>query len=408
MVFMSIISLVVLFAMNMVRKKGDLLYPATIQTGIWLFVLIVYALNRGSFNYVDPSVFLIIQLSCMFFSIGCLLASGGAKRKIPIVLSEKYLISLDRVTTLLVLLSIIALFFVSKRAEEIVHGSDVVSAYFNLRNAINYGDPGDGYGILRYLFTLTYFAASCVMLNYIYRGNNRSKFKILAIIMICMVMVFLSTSRTQLLAFLLLLGMPLYYYGRIKLVSFVTALMLVFLPIFSVLGILLGKFSFDPDTMGETFSSYFVAPMVAFSGLLDTPINLSLGSHTFRFFLSLMHTLGIGEPPLPLIQSFSYVPIPTNLYTSFQPYYLDFGLIGIIGIQLILGLVHGIFYRLISVGEVTIVRVFLFIISLLPLFSIYSTETHFLQLSLWIQYAIFGLLFLIILPRLRICVGKTL
>ena len=392
MIYLLVGSLMFLFFLNLFLKKGDLLYPGTIQVGIWFFVTFLYMMNIEFYHEVNPLVYIIILMSCAMFSVGCLATSGGGKRKSSILISKAQIQVIDKLSDILVIIAIISLFLIYCRAREITEDMTGVIAYVKLRQTINYGEPHEGYNYLRYLFPLTCVSGICVIFSHILEDKNRFKKRIIVIFIIGIIMAFLYTSRTHLLIFLLLFGTPFYYFKTIKLSTFLAIFIGLFTILFVIIGQLLGKQEFDIDSFVLAIASYIVAPLVAFSGQLTEIKSFEVGANTFRTIFAILYSFGISAPPKPLIQPFTDVPVETNLYTSFHPYYLDYGIFGVLFIQLLIGMCHGYFYRLVSNDSINLFRVFLFLVSLLPLFSIYSTEGHFMLLSLWMQFLLLGLL----------------
>jgi oligosaccharide repeat unit polymerase len=291
---------------------------------------------------------------------------------------------------------------IAYKAKSIIENEDIFTAYFYLRNEINYGDGDSGYGIVKYLFTLSYFIL--FLSSFSFSVNSTKKYRTVFIksFILCLLISVLSTSRTQVLTVFLSAFLPLLFFQKINIKMMISLLILIFVPLFLITGYILGKLSASSEGVKEILSSYFVAPMVAFSQISYPSSLPGNGESTFRFFYAIFEAFGSNRSASSLIQPFIYVPTPTNLYTSFLPYYTDFGTIGVLVIISILGVLHGLLYRWVSSGELSLFKIFIYIVSIFPLLSVYSTETHFLQISLWIQYFVFGLIFIKICPRLKL------
>lgn len=401
MAFLLLIALFGILVINLRLKGGDFFYPPVIQVGIWLLVIIFYLLWSDLFFPVGPEMLVLIGVSCILFSAGCTLTAGVGRRASHLFVRNEVLRRLSGIVRLFLLGSAVSVVLIALRATEIAGSSELSLAYFKLRNAINYGSPEEGYGRLRYLFLVPYFGVAAAAFSYILSGGRGSRVKLLLMLSLALLAALLSTSRTQLMMAFLLAVLPFAYFRRIRARGIIALLLVLIIPLALVMAAMLGKFELAGDSIQTTFATYIVAPTVAFSALLGTDVPDWSGERTFRFFNAVLAGAGFGSPPSSLIQEPAYVPLETNLYTSFQPYYLDFGVAGVATVQFLLGLFYGWLYRLVATREATLFRVFTFLIAVIPLLSIYSTETHLLQISLWSQLFFLGLVFLSLVPRVR-------
>lgn len=96
---------------------------------------------------------------------------------------------------------------------------------------------------------------------------------------------------------------------------------------------------------------YVLSPPVAF-GTLDQDISLQPGSHTFQAIYKILNKWGLGTFVInEKTQDFVMVPISTNVYTIFQPFFEDFKYRGIAFFALIYGTLSGWLYRLYQNGN---------------------------------------------------------
>ncbi len=93
------------------------------------------------------------------------------------------------------------------------------------------------------------------------------------------------------------------------------------------------------DSKIQDFAAlYCVSPSVAFCNL-TTGQSAQWGEHTFRFFYAILHSLGLASNPVSNWYEPVFVPIRTNVFTIMEPYYYDFGALGV----LIFGIIDGFF-----------------------------------------------------------------
>ncbi len=84
----------------------------------------------------------------------------------------------------------------------------------------------------------------------------------------------------------------------------------------------------DHSTFLSILGLYIYSPIIAL-GQLNEVNSSHFGEYTFRFIYAITNKIGlIKELPVNTILDYSYVPVPTNVYTALQPFYQDFGYTG--------------------------------------------------------------------------------
>jgi oligosaccharide repeat unit polymerase len=91
----------------------------------------------------------------------------------------------------------------------------------------------------------------------------------------------------------------------------------------------------------EFLAIYVFANPVAF-GYLNEAVVPQFGANTFYLLYYYLNKYGFGHYiVVDIVQEFIQVPVPTNLYTIMQPFYVDFGSIGVAYFALIYGVFTG-------------------------------------------------------------------
>ena len=89
---------------------------------------------------------------------------------------------------------------------------------------------------------------------------------------------------------------------------------------------------------------YVLANPVAF-GYLEQGVDTQVGSNTFFLLYYYLNRFGLGNFHIVDIgQEFVFVPIPTNLYTIMQPFFVDFGYSGVAFFAIVYGVMAGMAY----------------------------------------------------------------
>ncbi|MCC8069839.1 MAG: oligosaccharide repeat unit polymerase, partial [Ruminococcus sp.] len=135
--------------------------------------------------------------------------------------------------------------------------------------------------------------------------------------------------------------------------------------------------------MSRFFSIYILSPSVAFETL--TPESGEYwGANTFPFFYILLNHISDFNYDIVLkLKEFVYVPLPTNVYTIMQPYYEDFGFVGVFIFGIINGSFIGFIYRRAIKGKPISKCLYVYLLQILILQ--FFQENLFVSLSVLIQ-----------------------
>lgn len=107
----------------------------------------------------------------------------------------------------------------------------------------------------------------------------------------------------------------------------------------------------ESATFLDFFGMYITSPAVAF-GYLNQDLNNYFGINTFsQVYQYLDVVLGLHLQYTNRLQEFVFVPVPTNVYTIFQPFYEDFGTIGVGLFAIIYGFIFGWIYGKYKAGN---------------------------------------------------------
>lgn len=86
---------------------------------------------------------------------------------------------------------------------------------------------------------------------------------------------------------------------------------------------------FGTFTIADFLSIYILSPATAF-GRVTRDVTNQFGPHCFQVIYLLTNRLGLTEVEVnQRLQEFVWVPLPTNVYTIFRPFFQDFGYRGI-------------------------------------------------------------------------------
>lgn len=107
----------------------------------------------------------------------------------------------------------------------------------------------------------------------------------------------------------------------------------------------------ENETFLDFIGMYLTSPSVAFSRLTEE-LTPQFGTNTFEFFYAVFDKLGLGTFVVhDKVQDFMWVPMPTNVYTIMQPFFVDFGRFGVAFFAALYGVLFGVLYRAHLNGE---------------------------------------------------------
>jgi len=145
------------------------------------------------------------------------------------------------------------------------------------------------------------------------------------------------------------------------------------------------------ETLLDFLAMYALSPPVAFCQL-KTDVTPQFGTNTFETVYLFLERFGVKDIIVKeKLQEFVQVPVPSNVYTIFQPFFIDFGNRGIAFFALLYGVVSGWLYRLFRNGNNVGTCLYTFMTNVLIL-QFYQ-ENILLSMVFVIQFTFFTTLF---------------
>jgi len=385
----------------------DVVYPAFLQASLWLFATALFVVTRRMFIPVSDSIFVLSLVGVALFTMGAFVASYNHR---PVLEPNQLLKgSMPGNGALIALAStvFIGLILYVDRAAQLAAGGPSTNPYVNLRYALSvtWEETGGDLGVVSYFIPFAYVFAAITILRRTGLARARASGFLLAFALIMgLTYGILSSGRSVLLPLIvivLIIPTVLRVTTPAKTARILGVLVLL---LFVVVGLALEKggtfgSSLQDNWAGmrDSFVLYTVGGIPSFETFVrNRGPDLDMGVNTFRTILAVLRAVGFSTPYVPLVQPYADIPMPMNVYTVYQPYIRDFG-IGGISILFVLGFVHGLLYRLATVRNARAVWVFLFSLSLFPLFMQIFQDMYFSLLSTWIQYSAISVLLFVVL-----------
>ena len=331
-------------------RHRDIFSPWSVTLLVWVVVISCYCLiDHGLFKVTDQFG------NCISIWVPCFCGSALLTYRLtpaykgPAMRQNKQVI--DILTILCVVLVPLALYKTFTFA--MANGSPTDLLY-NVRKQVIDKDEGFSLGPLAYFMYEVY-----ILLLVFCDVEKIDKKRFLLALALCMMFFVMTLSKQMFFRYAFSTMFILYARQKISLKPFI-----IFGALFLVLGLAFtGVRSVEEGheeeafTFMDLFGMYVVSPIIAFCD--DMPCSaVHWGENTFRPFYHIAYALGlVSFEPTEMIQEFTYVGIPTNVYTMMSPYFKDFGYAGILVFSIIEGAFIGSIYKLSRTGH-TVMRLF--------------------------------------------------
>lgn len=369
------------------QRKIGVANPFKIYFALWFILFLSYFFLRETFVPVPLEFFLVmICAKSLAFVLLLLIYFQTAE------VSQKNFFdgTFKPKKTLLLIAQIVPLLaapLVYFKAVSIAGGDDIftVIGYVKLRSAMT--ADGESFGVLSYFSILSFVVASVVVGAYLNRWIGL--WRVCGSIAVSLFYVYVSTGRTFALLFFSLLAVPLILTGVIRGKGIICSTILVVCAFAFVTAMTAKGISVEADagdnisSFSEQLRAYVIAPLIAFSRLVNNLISADFGLNTFRLVFSILKALGIIDAaPAALIRDYEFVPDPTNVYTVYDAYFRDFSFAGIfIPPTFLLG--HWWLYQKAkNYGDKWI---YYYSASVYPLVMQFFQDQYFSLLSMWVQ-----------------------
>ncbi len=329
-------------------KIGDTFSPWTITTAVWLAILVMFQFQGDLLYPLGDQFYTCLALWVPLFCASALItyhvlprsnADAGTIAQSPpistVVFNTLYVISM--VITPLYLYKII----------QVVTMFDTADMLSNIRLLAVYGD--ESYGFLNYSYVMN----QVLIVVGLWRYPKIPLWQLLTIIMAGLMSAFAIMEKGMLFFLFLSVLFVLYEKGVIKIRSIILSLATIVLLFFVINSA--RSFTEDADPNDaipflDFFAIYVLSPSVAFEQVTED-LTPQFGSHTFATIYLFLNRFGGDYELNSKLQEFVWVPLPTNVFTVFQPFFEDFKYRGVAFFAVFYGFFSGWCYRLMRNGS---------------------------------------------------------
>lgn len=338
-----IIVMSILLVGYMLFKAGDLFAPWTITTAVWLAIVVMFQLQGDLLYPLGPQFHTSLALWLPIFCVSSLLTyyllpsvahPEEAVRRIPETSSLMF-------TTLYVISMVITPLYLYK-IMQVVMMFDTSDMLNNIRLLAVFGD--ENYGFLNYSYVLN----QVLIVVALWRYPKVPLWQLLTIIAAGMMSAF-AIMEKGMLFFLFSALMYILYQKRVIRLRSIAISVAVVVVLFFLMNAA-REYTSDEADSGEAmtfldfFAIYVLSPPAAYERITED-LSTQFGSHTFQTIYLFLNRFGGDFEVNTKLQEFVWVPLPTNVYTVFQPFFLDFGYRGVAFFAMVYGLLSGWAYR---------------------------------------------------------------
>ncbi len=178
-----------------------------------------------------------------------------------------------------------------------------------------------------------------------------NKIQLFTIILSCLLVEFAMMEKSGILIMIISTLFVLYQRKAIKVRSIIITLAFT-VAFFYFFNMSKEMESQDTTTFVDFFAIYITTPAVAFGHLKETVFS-QFGENTFGQIYMYLNAFGFNFDYKERMQEFVFVPVPTNVYTIFQPFYQDFGITGVFVFSVLYGTLFGYVYAMFRNGNST-------------------------------------------------------
>lgn len=362
--------------------------PWIITLAVWIAIIVMFQFQKDLLYplsdqfYICVTSWLIIFTVCSLATYYLMPSSGNT----AVTKAQEIDISMLAFNTMYVISMIITPLYLYEILQ-VVAMFDPADMLNNMRLLAVFGD--EGHGFLSY----SYIMNQVLLVSGLWQYPKIPKWKLATIFAATFMSAFAIMEKGMLFFIILVTLFVMYQKRKIKLrtIGFSGAAVIL---LFFIINVLrsgsLASLENNDSSLLNFFAIYILSPAVAF-GRVSQDITTQVGSHTFQVPYLLLNQWGFGSFEINIkTQDFVYVPLPTNVYTIFQPFFQDFSYRGVAFFAMIYGTVTGFLYRMYKNGNGICRCIYTYFVYVLVLQ--FFQENIFMNIVMVMQFVLFTIL----------------
>lgn len=387
-------------------KDKNIISPAVIMSLLWSLSYFLQFF-RTDLDHTSP-YYLVFSIGVLFFCIGFYISTDTLKMKkisVDIINEKKLVINHSAYTFIFYSVMLMFLYYFFTIYKLVLNNFS-----FNIWQSIRIA-KSTGIYIEPTVIEYGRIMVICFTLFSLYlwlkKKDTVNIFKLSLLFLVSFIFCFTAGNRGIL--FLFIISVVLVYIiakkvDNKRVIFLLSILLIIILIVFIVTTFL--KFIYEDqsnrlDFIISKMRLYFTTSMPSFVEWASTDYQHFYGANTFSFFAKILNNIGFNIEIPPVIQNFIWVNNDyTNVYTIFQYYAKDFGILYSLIIQFLLGLVYGnLYFKVYRKKEVKIKNILFLSTLYFPLLYQFFDDKYFSLTSTWIQIYIWFTVFEILFTR---------
>ena len=324
-------------------KMGDVFAPWTITTTIWLAILVLFQFQGNLLYPLGDQFYNCLMLWVPIFCGSSLITyyvmpEHGDTDKNSSAIPE---INHTLFTVFYVISMVITPLYLYEIMQTVMM-FDTADMLYNLRILAVHGD--ESHGFLNYSYVLNQVLLVVALWQY----PKVPMWQLITIILASMMSAFAIMEKGMVFFLFAAVIFTLYEKKVIRMRSIIFSALSIIILFFLINMARDYREDADPNdatTFLDFFGIYVLSPAVAFERVQED-LTPQFGSHTFHTIYLFLNRFGGDYEVKAALQEFVWVPLPTNVYTVFQPFFEDFKYKGVAIFAMFYGLFSGWCYRI--------------------------------------------------------------
>lgn len=339
MTYILILIAVFFLIIGLAYSKNNIFSPSVLTSAVWIVCMILLIYHSSQLPTLSFNFYL-----CVFLWMAGICLSSAIPQSATFQDSKLN----DPGKTIRDVYLIVSVFIIPKLilfAKTAIENGETGVWAFDLRMAA----LGQGSGFHDTLGGLIVLVTQCSFMLELLCYDKKKKWRLIVATFCYLLYGAVSMSKLAFLNIFLYACVILYFKKRISIKQILGGLGIL-LAFFLILQSVRHSIEIS-DAQSTIVSLYILGNFFAFD-TLEPCTALHWGENVFRAFYSMFYKLGLSdiESINPFLE-WVYKPIPTNTYTTLYPFYVDFGIWGIIIFSILLGFLYGYFFRKAQTGS---------------------------------------------------------
>lgn len=329
-------------------KMGDVFAPWTITTTIWLAILVLFQFQGNLLYPLGDQFYNCLMLWVPIFCGSSLITYYVMPEHGD---TDKNSSAIPKINhTLFTVFYVISMVITPLYLYEIMQTVmmfDTADMLYNLRILAVHGD--ESHGFLNYSYVLNQVLLVVALWQY----PKVPMWQLVTIILASMMSAFAIMEKGMVFFLFAAVIFTLYEKKVIRMRSIIFSALSIIILFFLINMARDYREDADPNdatTFLDFFGIYVLSPAVAFERVQED-LTPQFGSHTFHTIYLFLNRFGGDYEVKAALQEFVWVPLPTNVYTVFQPFFEDFKYKGVAIFAMFYGLFSGWCYRMMRNGN---------------------------------------------------------